>query len=170
MRATVFVVGWVAERHPALIRAVHDAGHEIGSHGFLHQRAYDLGPDAFRADLRESLRALSAIGVPQVTMFRAPEWSVNDRSLWALEALAEQGIETDASMAPLRIVGSPSYPRYPHIRKTRLRPITEVPPLVADRFSAATLSAAYEESWRKAHRTRRGQEFRPSRSEIIQPR
>jgi polysaccharide deacetylase family protein (PEP-CTERM system associated) len=134
VRATVFVVGWVAERHPDLIRAVRDAGHEIGSHGYLHQRAYDLGPDAFRADLRDSLRALSATGVPPVTMFRAPEWSVNDRSLWALDAMAEQGIETDASMAPLRIVGSPSYPRYPHVRKTRLRPITEIPPLVADRF------------------------------------
>jgi polysaccharide deacetylase family protein (PEP-CTERM system associated) len=134
VRATVFVVGWVAGRHPDLIQAVRDAGHEIGSHGYLHQRAYDLGPDAFRADLRDSLRALSATGVPRVTMFRAPEWSVNDRSLWALDALAEQGIETDASMAPLRLVGSTSYPRYPHVRKTRLHPITEVPPLVADRF------------------------------------
>jgi peptidoglycan-N-acetylglucosamine deacetylase len=124
----------VAERHPGLIAAVRGAGHEIGSHGHLHQRAYDLGPEAFRADLRDSLRALAATGVPPVTMFRAPEWSVNDRSLWALEALAEEGIKTDASMAPLKIVGSPGYPRYPHLRNTRVRPIIEVPPLVADRF------------------------------------
>jgi polysaccharide deacetylase family protein (PEP-CTERM system associated) len=134
VRATVFVVGWVAERHPRLIEAVRDAGHEIGSHGYLHQRAFDLGPDAFRADLRDSLRTLSAIGVPAPTMFRAPEWSINDRSMWALDALAEQGITIDASMAPLKMVGSPRYPRYPHIRKTRAGPITELPPLVAERF------------------------------------
>lgn len=134
VRATVFVVGWVAERHPQLVAAVRDAGHEIGSHGHLHQRAYELGPEAFRADLHTSLRALSAIGVPPITMFRAPEWSVNDRSPWALDALVAQGIKTDASMAPLTMVGSLSYPRYPHIRNTRLGPITEVPPLVADRL------------------------------------
>jgi len=69
-----------------------------------------------------------------VTMFRAPEWSINDRSLWALEALVSEGVCIDASMAPLRIVGDVGYPRYPHIRKTDAGPITEVPPLVADRF------------------------------------
>jgi polysaccharide deacetylase family protein (PEP-CTERM system associated) len=134
VRATVFVVGWVAERHPQLVAAVREAGHEIGSHGYLHQRAYELGPEGFRTDLRNSLRALSATGAPAITMFRAPEWSLNDRSLWALDALAEQGIKTDASMAPLSMVGSLNYPRYPHIRKTRFGPITEVPPLVADRL------------------------------------
>jgi polysaccharide deacetylase family protein (PEP-CTERM system associated) len=134
VRATFFVVGWVAERHPRLIEAVRAAGHDIGSHGYIHQRAYDLGPEAFRDDLRRSLRALTAAGLPPVTMFRAPEWSINDRSLWALDTLAEEGVTVDASMAPLRIVGALTYPRYPHIRQTRAGPITEVPPLVADRF------------------------------------
>ena len=134
VRATFFVVGWVAERHPRLIEAVRDAGHEIGSHGHTHRRAYDLGPEAFRDDLSRSLRALIAAGAPPVTMFRAPEWSINDRSLWALDMLAEAGITVDASMAPLRIVGALEYPRYPHLRQTRAGPITEVPPLVSDRF------------------------------------
>ncbi len=84
IRATFFVVGWVAERHPELVETVRAAGHEIGSHGHLHQKVYALGPDAFRSDFRESIRVLSALGAGPVTLFRAPEWSINDRSLWAL--------------------------------------------------------------------------------------
>ncbi len=110
------------------------AGHEIGSHGHHHLRAYDLTPDAFAADLRRSVSALNAVGVPRVTSFRAPEWSINERSLWALGALAQEGFEVDASMAPVRLVGSPAFPRHPHVRQTASGSITEVPPLVADRF------------------------------------
>jgi len=134
VRATFFVVGWVAERHPRLVEMVRAAGHDLGSHGYLHQKAYDLGPDGFRTDLRKSLLVVSGPAGGPVTMFRAPEWSINGRSLWALDALAAEGVRIDASMAPLRIVGELSYPRYAHIRKTQAGPITEVPPLVADRF------------------------------------
>ena len=134
IRATFFVVGWVAERHPRLIEEVLAAGHEIGSHSHTHQRAYDLGEPAFRRDLRQSLDALTAVGVPPVTLFRAPEWSINDRSLWALQTLVDEGIRLDASMAPLKLVGAVTYPRHPHIRQTAAGPIIEVPPLVADRF------------------------------------
>jgi polysaccharide deacetylase family protein (PEP-CTERM system associated) len=134
VRATFFVVGWVAERHPELIDAVRRAGHELGSHGYIHSKAYDLGRERFGADLRESVRVLSALGAGRPTMFRAPEWSINDRSMWALDVLAAEGFTLDASMAPLRIVGNVSFPRYPHVRNTPAGPITEVPPLVADRF------------------------------------
>ena len=132
VRAAFFVVGWVAERYPDLIEAVRAAGHDIGSHGYHHERAYDLGPHAFRDDFRRSVRALAAAGIDRVTIFRAPEWSINGRSLWALEALVEEGVEIDASMAPIGLVGDPRYPRYPHIRQTAAGPITEVPPLVTD--------------------------------------
>jgi polysaccharide deacetylase family protein (PEP-CTERM system associated) len=134
VRATFFVVGWVADRHPQLIRSILAAGHEIGSHGHLHRKVYELDADAFLADLRASLRTLAAAGAPRVTMFRAPEWSINDRSLWALAVLAAEGIQVDASMAPVKLVGSVRYPRYPHVRNTHAGPIKEVPPLVADRF------------------------------------
>jgi polysaccharide deacetylase family protein (PEP-CTERM system associated) len=134
VRATFFVVGWVAERHPGLVAAVRSAGHEIGSHSHLHRKVYELDADAFRADLRASLRALADAGAAPVPMFRAPEWSINDQSLWALNVLAAEGIRVDASMAPVKLVGSVDYPRYPHIRNTVAGPITEVPPLVADRF------------------------------------
>jgi peptidoglycan-N-acetylglucosamine deacetylase len=134
VRATFFVVGWVAERNPELVASVRRAGHEIGSHSHLHRKVYELDRESFRADLRSSVRALTAAGAGSVTMFRAPEWSINDRSLWALDVLAEEGIRVDASMAPVKLVGSPDYPRYPHVRNTDAGPITEVPPLVADRF------------------------------------
>jgi polysaccharide deacetylase family protein (PEP-CTERM system associated) len=137
VRATFFAVGWVGDRYPRLIEAVLAAGHEIGSHGYDHARAYDLGPGAFREDLRASLRALAAAGAPRVTMFRAPEWSINDRSFWALETLVEEGVTVDASMAPTRIVGAVTYPRYPHLRHTPAGTIAEVPPLVVDRFGQA---------------------------------
>jgi polysaccharide deacetylase family protein (PEP-CTERM system associated) len=134
IRATFFVVGWVAERYPRLVADIRHAGHEIGSHGFWHRRAYELDAERFTDDLQLSLAALTAAGARRVTTFRAPEWSINDRSLWALDVLARQGIATDASMAPVKIVGSVSVPRAPHVRTTASGDILEVPPLVADRF------------------------------------
>jgi peptidoglycan-N-acetylglucosamine deacetylase len=133
-RATFFVLGWVADRHPALVEEIQAAGHELGSHGHSHTRVYELGADAFVADLRKSLESLRAAGAASVTAFRAPEWSINDRSMWALELLAREGIRVDASMAPLRIIGSLDYPRAPHVRETKAGEILEMPPLVADRF------------------------------------
>jgi len=132
--ATFFVVGWVAQRHPRLVEEILAAGHEVGSHGYWHRRAYDLGPEAFRADLQRSVRALRDAGATPVTCFRAPEWSINNRSLWALDVLVEEGFALDASMAPLKIVGDPAFPRAPHRRHTRTGSLLEVPPLVADRF------------------------------------
>ncbi len=109
----------------------------IGSHGHWHRRVYDLGEPAFADDLEQSLRALSAAGAPPVAAYRAPEWSINQRSLWALPVLAAHGIRLDASMAPLRVVGSPAFPRQPYLHRTSGGPILEAPPLVADRFGQA---------------------------------
>ena len=133
-RATFFVLGWVAERHPRLVEEIVSAGHEIGSHGHAHERAFDLGPEGFVHDVRRSVRALRAAGVHDVRAFRAPEWSLNDRAPWGLELLAREGFRVDASMAPVRVVGNPGYPRQPHVRATAAGPIVETPPLVADRF------------------------------------
>ena len=132
--ATFFILGWVAERHPHLVQEVRAAGHDIGSHSHSHTRAYELGPIGFRDDLRASVRALQAAGTGPIACFRAPEWSINEKSMWALETLADEGFAVDASMAPLRIVGSTSFPRVPHVRETATGSILELPPLVADRF------------------------------------
>lgn len=134
VRATFFVLGWVAERHPTLVAEIAAAGHEIGSHGYSHTRAYELGATGFAEDLRRSVAALRAAGAPGVRAYRAPEWSINERSLWALEILAREGFTMDASMAPVRLVGSPGYPRHPHVRQTSAGPILELPPFVASRF------------------------------------
>jgi polysaccharide deacetylase family protein (PEP-CTERM system associated) len=133
-RATFFVLGWVAERYPHLVAEIQSAGHEIASHGYSHTRVYELGAAGFVTDLRRSLAALTDAGATRVAAFRAPEWSINDRSLWALDLLAGEGIRVDASMAPLKIVGRVDYPRGPHVRETTAGPVLEVPPLVADRF------------------------------------
>jgi polysaccharide deacetylase family protein (PEP-CTERM system associated) len=134
VRATFFILGWVADRYPALVQQIHAAGHEIGTHGYGHVRVYELGADDFVADLRRSIAALHSAGVDRIVAFRAPEWSINDRSMWALDLLAREGIQIDASMAPLKIVGRIDYPRTPHVRETSAGPLVECPPLVADRF------------------------------------
>jgi peptidoglycan-N-acetylglucosamine deacetylase len=131
---TFFVVGWIAERYPRLVGAILAAGHHVGSHSFWHRRVYELDRAAFADDLQASVAALGAAGAPAITAFRAPEWSINRRSEWALEVLVEHGFSVDASMAPVRIVGDVSYPRGPYVRATARGPIVEAPPLVADRF------------------------------------
>jgi peptidoglycan-N-acetylglucosamine deacetylase len=134
IKGTFFVVGWIADRYPALVESIRAAGHEVGSHSFWHRRVYELDRDVFATDLRASVDALRRAGVSEVTAFRAPEWSINGRSQWALEVLARHGFRLDASMAPLRIVGDLSFPRQPSVRSTPSGPIMEMPPLVADRF------------------------------------
>src|SRR5882672_5171082 len=91
VRGTFFVLGWVAERYPNLVQEIARAGHEIASHGHLHQRVYELTPESFARDLDTGLAALAAAGARSVRGYRAPEWSINDRSLWALDALARAG-------------------------------------------------------------------------------
>ena len=113
--ATFFVVGWVARTPSALVED-DSRGRARGWFARLLAPAgvYDLGEDAFRDDLQRSVRALARCRRPGVNAFRAPEWSINNRSLWALDVLVEEGFALDASMAPLKIVGDPSFPRSPH--------------------------------------------------------
>jgi polysaccharide deacetylase family protein (PEP-CTERM system associated) len=132
--ATFFVLGWVADRHPELVVRIRDAGHEIASHGYAHHRVYELAPREFSKDLDKSLDALKRAGADRVRGFRAPEWSINDRSLWALELLARRGIRFDSSMAPLWLIGNPNYVEVPHRRKTPSGEIIEFPPLVGRRL------------------------------------
>jgi polysaccharide deacetylase family protein (PEP-CTERM system associated) len=134
VRATFFVLGWVAERHPALVADIARAGHEVASHGHGHERAYDLTAEAFSADLAACVKALAGAGVSNVRGYRAPEWSINGRSLWALDRLAASGFAFDSSMAPLAIVGDPSFPQTPHERPTSHGTLLEFPPLVDKRF------------------------------------
>lgn len=133
-RATFFVLGWVADRHPQLVGEIAAAGHEIATHGHLHRRVYELTPEQFASDLDASLAALRAAGAPPVMGFRAPEWSINDRSLWALDILASRHFTFDSSMTPLRLIGNPSYPRVPHQRRMEAGDLMEFPPMIGRRL------------------------------------
>ena len=100
VKATFFVLGWVADRFPQLVRDIHGAGHEVGSHGHEHRLVCSQTPDQFRDDLRRSRDAIQdACGV-QVTAYRAPSFSITKQSLWALDILAEEGFLVDSSIFP----------------------------------------------------------------------
>lgn len=101
-RATFFVLGDVAERHPGLVRDVAAAGHEIASHGCAHQFVYEQGEDEFRADVRRSISLLEGCGCDDVAGYRAPYFSITRKSIWALDVLAELGIRYDSSIFPVR--------------------------------------------------------------------
>ena len=133
-RATFFVLGWIADRHPELVGRIAAAGHQIGSHGWSHRRVYELTPEEFESEIHRANRALEHAGAARPRAYRAAEWSINDRSLWALEVLARTGFSVDSSMTPLRIIGNPAYPQVPHCRETPAGCLTEVPPMVRRRF------------------------------------
>mgnify|MGYP003665597801 FL=1 len=101
IKATFFVLGWVAERYPALMRQIVAAGHEIASHGYDHARVFTLSPDQFRADLDRSRKLLEDSSGEKVTGYRAPSFSIDQRTPWAHEILAEQGYEYSSSVAPI---------------------------------------------------------------------
>ena len=101
VRGTFFVLGWVAERFPHLVREIQAGGHELGSHGYGHQTVYRLSPDEFRADLIRAKRALEEILGAAVTAYRAPSFSITQKSLWALPILAEEGFRYDSSIFPI---------------------------------------------------------------------
>jgi polysaccharide deacetylase family protein (PEP-CTERM system associated) len=102
VRGTFFVLGWVARRHPELIRAIHAANHELASHGYWHRLVYEQTPDEFRRDLLDSRTAIAEAAGVDVTIYRAPSFSITARSLWALDVLLEEGFTLDASVFPIR--------------------------------------------------------------------
>ena len=112
VRATFFVLGAVARRHPDLVKRIAGAGHEIGTHGHDHEKVYDLDPRRFREDLRRSLDALQSLTGEPVLGHRAPYFSITRRSLWALDILREEGLRYDASIYPGSNYryGIPEYP------------------------------------------------------------
>lgn len=114
-RATFFILGWVAERYPSLVREIQSAGHELGCHSYAHPLLYKMTPAQFRDDTSHALAAIEqASGVP-VRAYRAPSFSVTEHSLWALEILLELGFTVDSSIFPIRnyLYGIPTAPRQP---------------------------------------------------------
>jgi polysaccharide deacetylase family protein (PEP-CTERM system associated) len=129
VRATFFVLGWVAERHPALVRRLAEAGHEIASHGYGHRLIYDQTPRAFREDVRRAKRVLEAAAGGAVLGYRAPSYSITPRSLWALDILIEEGYRYDSSIFPMHHdrYGIPLSPRHAYVITRRHGALVEVP-------------------------------------------
>ena len=115
-RATFFVLGCVAERHPELVKAIAADGHEIATHGWSHTLIYQQTPDVFRAELKRSVDLLRELTGAPVLGHRAPFFSITSRSLWALDILKEFGLRYDSSVFPVHNYryGIPGSPRWPH--------------------------------------------------------
>ena len=114
IKATFFIVGWIAERHPKLVRKISDQGHEIGCHSYWHRKIYDLTQDDFREDTYRSKSILEDITGKPVYGYRAPSYSITNKSLWALDILAELGFKYDSSIFPTYHdnYGIPDAPRF----------------------------------------------------------
>lgn len=146
-RGTFFVLGWIAERHPELIRAVYDAGHEIASHGWGHRLVTRLTPEEFRTSARQSKRLLEDITGSRVIGFRAPNFSITRGHEWALDVLIEEGYEYDSSLYPVarRDYGYSNGARDPRWLERAAGRIAEFPPttLRAWRFNVPAAGGAY---------------------------
>jgi polysaccharide deacetylase family protein (PEP-CTERM system associated) len=102
VEATFFVLGWIAERFPDLVREIEHQGHELATHGYSHRLLTHMQPSEFRADLQRSLEVLAKIARHKIEGFRAPSFSVTRKTLWAVTILKESGIRYDSSVFPVR--------------------------------------------------------------------
>jgi polysaccharide deacetylase family protein (PEP-CTERM system associated) len=129
VRATFFVLGWVGERYPGLVKTIARRGHEIASHGFAHRLIYDQTPAAFREDVRRAKRLLEDACGRRVIGYRAPSYSITPKSLWALDILLEEGYEYDSSIFPIRHdrYGIPVSARQPYRIDRKVGSLVEVP-------------------------------------------
>ena len=116
VHGTFFVLGWVAERFPHLVRRIHAAGHELASHSHHHGLVYDTTPEAFLADLRRAKMAIEDAAGIGIHGYRAPSYSITQPSLWALDVLVSEGYTYDSSIYPIRHdrYGIPGWPRHIH--------------------------------------------------------
>ena len=127
--ATFFVLGWIGERYPGLVRRIAGAGHEIASHGYEHRLVYDMTPRQFAEDVRRTKCILESICGQPVIGYRAPSYSITRKSLWAFDVLLQEGYLYDASVFPIRHdrYGIPDAPRHPYRVQREFGSIWELP-------------------------------------------
>lgn len=116
-KATFFIVGWVAERHPALVKAIQKEEHEIACHSYAHREIRAQTPAEFREDVRRAKHILEDITGDSMRGYRAPTFSVTEKTLWSLDILIEEGFEYDSSIFPIRHdrYGIPDAERFPNV-------------------------------------------------------
>jgi polysaccharide deacetylase family protein (PEP-CTERM system associated) len=139
---TFFVLGWIAERYPVLVKEIAARGHEIASHGTDHQRVTQLNPESFRVSVRDSKQILEQLVGEAVIGYRAPSFSIVPGREWALDILAEVGYAYDSSLYPVRRkgYGYPGTPISPHVLERAAGTLMEFPPATF-RALGATLPA-----------------------------
>ena len=119
VKATFFILGWVAERNPSLVKRIHGAGHEIACHGYAHQMIGTLNALEFRNDVKRARCVIEDIIGRPVFGYRAPSYSVTEKTMWALDILAEECFEFDSSIFPVHHdnYGIPNAPRFPFVHR-----------------------------------------------------
>jgi polysaccharide deacetylase family protein (PEP-CTERM system associated) len=128
--ATFFIVGEIGVKHPKLIRSIHEAGHEVASHGWDHRRLHVMTPDVLRKDVRQSQDALEQACGAAVAGYRAPTFSLVRTTAWAVDVLAELGLLYDSSIYPVHHdrYGIPDAPRGPFMARGSRHEVLEIPP------------------------------------------
>lgn len=130
VRATFFMLGWIAERYPNLVKAIADAGHELATHSYWHRKVYELSPAEFRDDMQRSIDVIEAASSKKVLGFRAPSFSITPGTEWAFDVLLDLGLKYDASLFPAAR-GHGGYPcpvrAHQFTNTPSQRPIPELP-------------------------------------------
>ncbi len=134
VHATFFTLGWIAERYPEMVRRIVSGGHELASHGYLHERASALEPGPFFADVALAKAVLEDVAGTEVQGYRAPSFSIGDANLWAYDCLAKAGYRYSSSIYPIRHdhYGSPDRARFAHLANSH---VLEIPIATARLFS-----------------------------------
>ena len=142
-KATCFVLGWVAERKPALIKRIAAAGHEIAAHGWWHRKVTQLRPEELRREVRDAKHLLEDLSGREVNGFRAPSFSIRPGGEWAFDVLLEEGHVYDSSLFPIHRpdYGYPSAPPVPHVIRRAAGNLLEIP-LATTVIGGARLPAA----------------------------
>jgi len=126
-KATFFVLGYIAEMNPALIKKIFDEGHEIAIHGYYHRRVFDMTRVEFENDIRRSIDVVRGITGAPVLGFRAPEWSVRKDTFWVYDVMGRLGLKYDSSTVPLTRMGERNFKKFPHRIETPSGPVVEFP-------------------------------------------
>ena len=130
MKATFFVLGWIAEKHPDVVKMIYEAGHEVATHGYSHKSIADQSRGEFEEDLARSIDVIEGLVSEKVIGYRAPNFSVSSETFWVFEVLADQGIEYDSSIFPIKHdrYGVKDFPRFPvRIRLNGRKDLVEFP-------------------------------------------
>lgn len=131
--ATFFILGYIAEKYPALVQEIASLGHEIATHGHAHQLVYRQSPKVFREDLKRAVGTIENVAQQKILGYRAPYWTITRDSYWALDILLEEGLKYDSSIFPMKtyLYGIPGAPLYPYIVKEKNgNKLIEFPPSV----------------------------------------